>query len=183
MSNPQAAAVRLLHRDLLQRHPIDAVRLLEKEPVETIARVLADQPVENTLGIWERIAPDLGIRVLESLPEETAAAALGRMDPTRAASHLVLASEERREGYLALMSPVVAAELREVLTYPADSAGALMDPRAILLRPETTVKEALERLRESRRRGVRMVFVVDDENRLDGTVAIQDLAAARPTTP
>jgi magnesium transporter len=75
-----------------------------------------------------------------------------------------------------------ANELRTILAYPADSAGALMDPRVMLLRADTTVREALARIRALRRRATRRLFVVDSENRLEGQVDIQDVATASATT-
>jgi magnesium transporter len=44
------------------------------------------------------------------------------------------------------------------------------------------VREALARIRALHRRGVRMLFVADAENRLEGQVEIQDIATATATT-
>jgi magnesium transporter len=52
----------------------------------------------------------------------------------------------------------------------------------LLLRPETTVNEALARIRGLRRRGVHMLFIVNAENHLEGEVDIQDIATASGTT-
>ena len=57
-----------------------------------------------------------------------------------------------------------------------------MDPRVMLLRGDTTVREALARIRSSRRRATRRLFVVDNMNRLEGQVDIQDVATASATT-
>jgi magnesium transporter len=46
-----------------------------------------------------------------------------------------------------------------------------------------TVAEAIERLRQIRRHGLRELFVVDDDGRLAGRVEIQDLALAAPELP
>jgi magnesium transporter len=177
-----SAATRALHRDLIERHPADAVKLLERlTPAET-AEILSLQPVETALPVWERMAPDLGAQVLEVLPAGAAAQVFERMDPSRAAALLSVMGREARDALLATLKPASAAELRLVLTHPEDSAGALMDPKVLLLRPETTVRQALSRIRGIRRRGVRVVFVVNEDNRLDGVVDIQDLATSRPTT-
>lgn len=57
-----------------------------------------------------------------------------------------------------------------------------MDPRVLLLRPDTTVKETLDRIRTLRRRGMRMLFIVDNNNHLLGQVDIQDVAMATGNT-
>jgi magnesium transporter len=43
-----------------------------------------------------------------------------------------------------------------------------------------TAQEALTRLRQTKRRGLRELYLVDDDGRLDGRVYIQDLALADP---
>jgi magnesium transporter len=57
-----------------------------------------------------------------------------------------------------------------------------MDPRVMLLRRDTTVREVLVRIRASRRRATRRLFVVDADNLLEGQVDIQDVATASATT-
>jgi magnesium transporter len=77
----------------------------------------------------------------------------------------------------------VAHELRDLLAYPDDCAARLMDPRVSPLRSGMTVAEAIERLRQIPRRGLRELFVVDDEGRLTGRVDVQDLALSAASLP
>jgi magnesium transporter len=55
-----------------------------------------------------------------------------------------------------------------------------METRISLFRAEMTVEHALDRLRESRLRGLQSVFLVDDENALSGRVDVHDIATADP---
>jgi magnesium transporter len=177
-----ANAVHALQRDLFENHPNDAVALLERVPPQEIAKVLSGQPISLTMHVWERLSPDIGMRAIEALPEDRINEVLGHMEPSRAAALLSMRDTEARERYLGFLNESTAEELRAILAYPADSAGALMDPRALLLRADTTVREALTRIRALHRRGVRMLFVADAENRLEGQVDIQDVATASATT-
>jgi len=176
-------AVHLLQHDLLENHPEDAVQLLEKLPAEEVAEVLAAYPISITTPVWEHLSPDVGMRALMTLDDAQAMDILRNLEPSRAAALLSIADGETRESYLDLFPETVSIELREILSYPADSAGALMDPRVLLLRPDTTVKETLDRIRTLRRRGMRMLFVVDSNNHLLGQVDIQDVALATGNTP
>jgi magnesium transporter len=56
----------------------------------------------------------------------------------------------------------------------------LMDPRVPSFRGDLTAQEALARLRLTKWRGLRELYLVDDDGRLDGRVDIQDLALADP---
>jgi magnesium transporter len=178
MTDQSAHAVRSLHHEFFKCCPGEATVLLEKRPHQEIARILAGYPLELTLPIWERLAPDVAVRALEALAQPMRPAILSHMDPNRAVAILSVMSPEEREGSLRYMGREMASRLREILAYSPDSAGAMMDTRVLLLRKETTVGEAMGRIRRLHRRGVRMVFVVDEDDRLQGVVDMQDLAAA-----
>lgn len=175
-------AVQALQRDLIENYPEDAAQLLERLSPAEVARVLTSHPLALTAPVWERLSPDIGIRALDTLAAPQMADVLRHMDPVRAAALLSVRDSEAREAYLEQLPAAQAGELRAILSYPADSAGALMDPRVLLLRADSTVREALVRIRALRRRGIRMLFVVDGDNRLAGQVDIQDLATATAST-
>ncbi|HUG52561.1 MAG TPA: magnesium transporter, partial [Vicinamibacteria bacterium] len=90
-----------------------------------------------------------------------------------------IASAER-ERRLGLLPPALAAELRDLMAFPPESAGALMDRRVTTFRSGTTAEAALDRLRTMRETDFDDVFLVDAESRLVGKVALEDLAVAAP---
>lgn len=175
-------AVHALQRDLVEGYPDDAVRLLERQAPEEVAAILSQFTAPQAAVVWEGLSPDVSIRALESMDRSQATQVLRNMNPTRSAAMLAMRDEKTRDSYLSLLPESEAQELRSILAYPADSAGALMDPRVMLLRGETTVREVLARIRASRRRATRRLFVVDAANRLEGQVDIQDVATASATT-
>jgi len=73
-----------------------------------------------------------------------------------------------------------AKELKLLMSYPADSAGNLMDPRVTTFHSDATVKEARARLRGLQQKRVYDVFLVDSENRLVGSISLQNLVLERP---
>jgi len=182
MKTGLAHAVHVLQRDLVENHPDDAVRLLERMTAPEVADVLSRQPASVTVPVWERLSPDIGMAAMDRLPDHQAADLLHHIDPTRTAAMLSMRDAETRERFLKRLPESEANELREILAYPPDSAGALMDPRVLLLRPDTTVRESLARIRTLRRRSMRLLFVVDADNHLQGQVDIQDIATAGATT-
>jgi magnesium transporter len=100
----------------------------------------------------------------------TAAALLARMDG------------EIRRRRIAPLDPALAKELADLMAYPADVAGGLMDPRVTAFRGQTTVREALARIRGPGHRRIQDVFVVDEEGRLTGAIGLPELALAEPGT-
>lgn len=182
MRHDLANAVYALQQDLVENHPDDAVRLLERQSPGVVGEILVRFPASVTAPVWERISPDVGIRALETLDEAHVVSVLRSVDLTRAAAMLAMRDADARQRFLDVLPESEANELRAILAYPIDSAGSLMDPRVMLLRPDTTVREALARIRALRRRATRRLFVVDADNRLEGQVDIQDVATASVTT-
>lgn len=183
MSADALPAVAALNRRYLLDFPREAARRLEAMPSESIAQLFAAQPLHVVVRVWQLLAPDVAGATLERMDEALARSLLAESEP--AASAVVLAQFESadRDRLLGILEPQVARELREMLHYPENSAGRLMDPQVSALRADLSVGEALARLRTSKRRGLRELFVVDDEGRLAGRVEIQDLAVAEDARP
>jgi len=178
----QSAVAALTHRYLLD-HPHEAARRLETLSPDDIAGVLSAQPPHSVVRAWSLLAPDIARAVIERVPGPLARRLLEEAEPAAAAAVLVQCEAAERERLLALMQADVRLELEELLSYPDDSAGRLMDPHVTPVRADLTVGEALARLRRLRRRGLRQLFLVDAEGRLAGRVEIQDLAVAEEAWP
>ncbi len=172
----------LTHRYLLD-YPHEAARLFEAMPADDAAALIASQPTHAALRAWQSLAPDVALDVLERLPVDLARHLLAEAEPVASIAVLTQFSPAVRETWLLRMDNEVARELRGLLAYPEDCAGRMMDPRVSPLRSGMTVAEALERLRQIRRSGLRELFVIDDEGRLAGRVEVQDLALAARELP
>ena len=178
MNTIHTATVEALQREFLQRHPEEAARQLEALPPPEIAETLGRQQLEVRVAVVDRMATDVGVLLLNAIPEAEATEILARLDIARAAQFLAGLEDERRDQVLAGLEPRLARNIQTVLSYPPQTAGSIMDPRVSLFRPDMTVADAIARLRELKRRNVRVVFTVDGENRLVGLVEVQDLALA-----
>jgi len=177
---PAAAA---LNRRYLRDYPREAARQLEQLPPEQAAELIAPLPANIVLPVWQALMPDVAAATLDAAPSQLAAQWISEADPSIAASVLAQLEEARRDAFLASLDAQVASELRELLAYPEDAAGRMMDPNVTPLRSGALVSDGLRRLRAIRRHGLRELFVVDDDGRLAGRVEIQDLAVADAALP
>jgi magnesium transporter len=178
--SPAVAA--LTHRFLLD-YPHEAARLFEAMPAPEAAALLGAQPPHAALRAWQALAPDVALSVLEDLPEPLAVRLLAEAEPVASVAVLTQLDPPARDVWMQRLDREVAHELRDLLSYPDDCAGRMMDPRVSPLRSGMTVAEGIERLRQIRRSGLRELFVIDDEGRLSGRVEVQDLALAAPDLP
>jgi magnesium transporter len=153
---------------------------LESIPAAEVARLLEKQSVVDAAEVVGHLTADMAAQAIERLTDESAASILTRIEPTRAASLLARIDEDSKNRILNSLAPSLSRELEELLAYPGDSAGNLMDARVTTFRSDMTVENVLRRLREYPRRNLQEVFVVDEGGRLLGAVAVQALAVSRP---
>jgi magnesium transporter len=182
MARNENVARRALAELALDRFPDDAARVLETAAVPEIITLLEAQPARRTAAILRRLTPDRAARLVAAFGEETTRNLLIALEPNRAANLLARLDAEERDVCLATLDESLARELRELAEYPRETAGGLMDPRITTFRPDATVRDLVRRLRTFRRRRVQDVFVVDPEDRLLGSVSLQEVVLAPPDT-
>lgn len=182
MTSDMTETLAALHGDMIRRYPAEAAQRLEDLATDEVLDILTALPVDDTVKIWERLSPEVGRQLLKNMDENLAVMVLDRLDPGCSALLLRGMEQDKLELLLARLAPVVAEELRRVLAYPPDCAGALMDSRIFYFNPDMIVADALAKLRTQQQRGFRLVFIVDEERRLVGMVEIHDLALAETDT-
>ena len=182
MAPRENVARRALAELALDRFPEEAARTLETAPVPEIVAFLEGQPPRRTAAVLRRLTPDRAARLVASFGDEMTRQVLNALDPNRAANLLARLDPEERQASLATVDESLARELRELAEYPRETAGGLMDPRITTFRPDTSVADVVRRLRTFRRRRVQDVFVVDLEDRLLGSLALQEVVLAPPGT-
>lgn len=186
MSNDSVAMLEhALEEDLFTRYSVEAAVLLDKMSPSTLAAMLQGHDAKILARLLETLSPATLPKFIAMMPEELVADAINRVAPTRVASILRVLDDELRGRLLEQLDPMLKPDVDLVLSCLPDTAGAIMDPRVIFLRRTQTVAEALARLREEQHhrryvRSQRILLVVDEAGRLEGIVAIQDLALADP---
>lgn len=180
MRSETAAGMAALARSYLRAYPGEASRRMDDLPVSDIARLLAAEPARYSVPLLERLTPSVAAAVLVTLPPEVAREVIGAMDPVPAVAILGWMDDAERVALLDRLDAGLGRELRRMSEYPPETAGRLMDPRAVGFRPGTTVQQAIARLRSVRIRRVADLFLTDDEQRLTGRVPLQVLAVAAP---
>jgi magnesium transporter len=173
-------AVQTLDRRFLLDHPWQAAQQVETLEPTTVAEELADQSAGTLVPLFRRLAPTSAGRVLERLPRATASSLLAELLPTEAVAILGTLDPDAVKPLVAGLDPDIGKEFEELMSYPEDSAGRLMDTRVHAFRRTISARQALDSLRLSPSRTARSLFLIDDDNRLAAKVAIQDVAVADP---
>ena len=103
---------------------------------------------ERLADILQELPESEQAELLEHLDTERAADVLEEMDPDDAADLLGELGATRAEVLLARMDPEDSEPVRRLLKHSPDTAGGLMTPEPVVLAPDTTVAEALARVRD-----------------------------------
>jgi magnesium transporter len=171
---------KLLAQNFAEGHPADAARVLEglateevsayldELPPRTAADVLRKMVSSNATECISHLSPPRFAQVIAALPLDSAAALLRRLEP------------QRRTTLLSRAPSKIAALLGRLLRYPENSAGALMDPRALALPNDITVTEAMARVRRMPRHALYYIYVLNREQKLVGVMNLRELMLAPP---
>jgi magnesium transporter len=177
--------LRISYDRLAELHPADIADILEElshneqkaviESLdeETAAQALSEIPTKMQADLLESIPPEKAADIVEEMPPDEAADVLNQLPPETSAE--LLADMEREE----------ANEVRELLGFEENTAGAMMTNQYVVVPDSATVEGAIRALKgfEGAAEAVHMVYLVDEEAILAGAVSIARIALAEASTP
>jgi magnesium transporter len=165
---------------LIEQFPSDAAAEIENASELEAAQALSTVPRHLATEVVRRLTPDHAARVLAQLPVAAMRAVCSNLAPARTAGLLAQLDDETRMRVVAALDAGLARELSALASYPRETAGALMDPRATSLRPDSSARDVIRRLKTYRHRRIDDIFLVDEGGKLVGSVALQDVVLAEP---
>lgn len=120
--------------------------------------------------------------VLEQIPAHDAADVLEELSPDDATDIFGELEPEHSDIILVQMEPEEAAELRELLAYPPETAGGLMTPAFVSISPTLRADQAVVALRKVAEAAetVNYVYVTDPEDHLLGVLSLHRLVLTTP---
>ena len=123
----------------------DAVRGLPPKRRYELAKALGD---ERLADILQELPESEQAELLGQLGTERAADVLDEMDPDDAADLLGVLTPSDAETLLSEMDPDESDQVRRLLKHSPDTAGGLMTSEPVVLTADTSVAEALARVRD-----------------------------------
>lgn len=187
---PQEANVRLTLSTLIARRDFVALKkFLEPWLVADLAPMAAELSIEELATLFRQGSRELAAatftylpldaqkKLLKTLNQEQAAALLNALPPDDRTLFLNELPLEIAMQMLGMLTPDERQVAQSLLAYPKHSVGRMMTLDFVAVRPEWSVREALDYIREHGydRETLNIVYVVDADGRLLDDIRVRRL--------
>lgn len=171
----------VLTSHFLQNFPLKAAQACTNLPPEEASTVLRSQTLALAVNIFRFLPAGAADSIFHHWPQskkldlllamdiQQACALLGRQEDD--AKELLLLELEKRNAGL-------AKEFRDVMTFPEDSAGRLMDPALQVFLNTLTCEEVLDQIKLRRPKKLDVLYLVNKDQQLTGSVDLAQLILA-----
>lgn len=190
------------------RLQVDLRKLIERGDFRTLKLLLEDQDANLVFEMIEELETSEKAVVFRLLRKDVAAEVFSKLEPDEQLELVRLLTDEEIKSIFRNMDPADRAELLdemppdvvtrllsflpkserdrtiEVLNYPENSAGRLMSPYFIYVTRNMSVSEALDKVRKFGKDAetIYTVFVVEEDRTLVGTITLEDIIFAEPSS-
>lgn len=183
-----------LERSKSEPERVEKLRDLVRDDLIEVADNLAEFDVDERVVIFEALDPSERALMLEEVDESDQelllerledtelASVLEEMDPDDVADLVDERSEPDRERLLTALDTALAEQIRELASYPPDTAGGLMTPEFVAVEETASVQDVKDLIRSRDDfESVGNIFVVT-ERRLLGVFSVRELILASNET-
>src|SRR5690625_1315509 len=169
-----------LRESLEDLHPADIALVVATLDGNDIWRVLSALTPQRRAKVFGYLPPGEQVALAHALNRRNLAEIFLHMSSDERADLYNHLSEEQREAVLPGLAQAERDDIRKLAGYEEGTAGAIMTSDYATLRPEWSVREAIQRLRREApdKETIYQTYVIDNDRKLVGTVSLRELMVA-----
>lgn len=166
-------------------HPSDLVEALSVLNAKETADLLVTLEPQLRAELFAYFPATRQDILLQYLPSKAVAELIEHMPADDRADLFNRLSEEARAQLLPALAKAERDDILRLAAYPEGSVGSVTTSDYVQVTPEMSVAEALAQIRATAldKETIYVIYVVDRDHRLVGTVSLRDLVLAAETTP
>lgn len=163
-------------------HPADVAEDFAQLEIDQLAALLQTLSVDDSSTIFEFLPSDMQKAVLPSLQKKYLAELISVMSPDDRADLVEELDEKFREQILSELLQTERKNIRDLIRYKEDTAGAYMTTDYAYLWPELKLRDVWDHLRQQapKKETIYYVYVVDHQQHLLGVLSLRDIIMADP---
>lgn len=175
LENPEAIV-----NDLNNMHSADVAEVFERITPEERECYFRNLDPENAADLLEEISPQLQVELLGKIEEDKAAEIVSKMPHDLMADFLGDLSDDEVNNYLNKLPQRVSSQIRELMTYPEDTAGGIMTTEYFSVSEDMTVEDTFKYVRSRSDSNIDFyyIYVVDKLNHLLGVLSLRSLISS-----
>ncbi|MBI5806519.1 magnesium transporter [candidate division TA06 bacterium] len=167
---------------LSKMHPADIADIVEELGVTQGADLLERLDDETAAETLTEVEPEMQSDIVEEIKPQDAADIIEEMEPDDAADLISDLPQETARQIMNEMESEEKAEVQELLQYPEDSAGGIMNNDYLAVTRGLTVEQVLNKFRADQPEPevAYNLIVTEAGEKLAGMLSLRDLVVAQP---
>ena len=171
-------------RDVMETLPApDLAAVFEDLPAEKLPVLFRLCPKDLAADVFAELTPATQQQLIDGLTDTELKAVVDELFVDDATDLVEEMPANVVKRILAQADPATRRMINELLKYPEDSAGGVMTTELMALRPDMTVAQAMDMIRENGfdKETINNCYVTDSSRRLVGVVSLRALVLAKNT--
>lgn len=157
--------------------PYDMAQHYLRMPVKHRTKFLLYLTTEQLSELMDELDNEEQLEILQKLGVEKSGQVLDHMDNDDLASLLADIEPHRADELLANMNANESTIVQNLMNYPPETAGRIMNNRYVWIPGHYTIREAIDKIKHFIHYAeyLNYLYVVDEDKRLEGVVSYKDL--------
>lgn len=166
-------------------HPADIADLIDELEEEDRLHLFSLLDVDKASDVILELSDTSREQLIEDLSNEKLTDIIEEMDSDDKADIIAELSDDQAKAVLEAIEPEESQEVQELLKYADDTAGGIMQSELVSVRKDATINDAFQAVADAKDEieNIHNIFVVDETDKLIGTVPLQSIITTKRFTP